>query len=117
MCYVRNRDKPAPLALNAILKAACIRTYNQILAPIVEQLGRRGGAFADQKGHSYLVYPAVLLSFICFVLLAIFVGLSPSIIMVLLLLTNVGSFMRIAMSNTISQTMSKDQIHFFLCLL
>jgi DHA2 family metal-tetracycline-proton antiporter-like MFS transporter len=74
-------------------------------------LGKRGGRLADSKGNSFLVYTAVSLLFICFISLSTFVGASPYLILFLLIFGNVGqTFMQIAMSNTISRTLSKDQI-------
>ncbi|AUS26447.1 MFS transporter [Paenibacillus polymyxa] len=74
-------------------------------------LGKKGGRLADSKGNSVLVYTAVSLLFICFISLSTFVGASPYLILFLLIFGNVGqTFMQIAMSNTISRTLSKDQI-------
>ncbi|MEV5028924.1 MFS transporter [Paenibacillus sp. LPE1-1-1.1] len=74
-------------------------------------LGRKGGKLADEKGNSFLVYAAISLSFVCFVLLSVFVGASPYLILFLLIFGNTGqTFMQIAMSNTISRTLSKEQI-------
>lgn len=74
-------------------------------------MGRRGGRLADEKGNSFLVYTAISLSFVCFVLLSVFVGASPYLILFLLIFGNMGqTFMQIAMSNTISRTLAKEQI-------
>ncbi|WP_138753119.1 MFS transporter [Paenibacillus sinopodophylli] len=74
-------------------------------------MGRRGGKIADEKGNSFLVYTAISLSFTCFVLLSIFVGTSPYLILFFLIFGNMGqTFMQIAMSNTISRTLAKEQI-------
>jgi DHA2 family metal-tetracycline-proton antiporter-like MFS transporter len=74
-------------------------------------MGRRGGKLADEKGNSFLVYTAISLSFTCFVLLSILVGASPYLILFVLIFGNMGqTFMQIAMSNTISRTLSKEQI-------
>lgn len=74
-------------------------------------MGRRGGRLADEKGNSFLVYLAISLSFTCFILLSVFVGLSPYLIVFLLIFGNIGqTFMQIAMSNTISRTLAKEQI-------
>ncbi|MBD2867415.1 MFS transporter [Paenibacillus arenilitoris] len=73
-------------------------------------LGRRGGKLADEKGNSFLTYAAVSLSFICFVLLSVFVGASPYLILFMLIFGNIGqTFIQIALSNTISTTLAKDQ--------
>ncbi|MFM9278284.1 MFS transporter [Paenibacillus jiagnxiensis] len=74
-------------------------------------MGRQGGKLADERGNSFLVYTAVGLILICFITLSIFVGLSPYLIMFLLIFGNLGqTFLQIAMSNTISQTLAKDQV-------
>jgi len=74
-------------------------------------LGRSGGKLADKKGNSYLVYIAILLIFVCYVLLSTFVGVSPITIMLLLTFGSAGTtFMRIGITNTISRTLSKEQI-------
>ncbi|MDP4098532.1 MFS transporter [Paenibacillus sp. P96] len=74
-------------------------------------MGRQGGKLADEKGNEFLVYTAIGLILICFVTLSIFVGLSPYLIMFLLVFGNLGqTFLQIAMSNTISRTLSKDQV-------
>ncbi|WP_372660715.1 MFS transporter [Cohnella sp.] len=73
-------------------------------------MGRKGGKLADEKGNPFLVYTATLFIFICYVLLSTFVGVSPFIIMLLLIFGNVGQiFMQIAVINTISRTLSKEQ--------
>lgn len=72
-------------------------------------LGKKGGSLADQKGNSYLFYVASALLLACFVLLSSFAGTSPVSIAVFLILGNVGvSFMMIALSNAISQTLPKE---------
>ncbi|WP_051250729.1 MFS transporter [Paenibacillus harenae] len=74
-------------------------------------MGRKGGRLADEKGNSFLIYTSVSLSFFCFVLLSIFVGASPYLILFMLIFGNIGQiFMQIAMSNTISATLAKEQI-------
>ncbi|CAM4238553.1 MFS transporter [Paenibacillus alkaliterrae] len=74
-------------------------------------MGRRGGKLADERGNSFLVYTAISLCFVCFVLLSVFVGASPYFILFFLIFGNVGqTFMQIAMSNTISTTLAKEQI-------
>lgn len=78
-------------------------------ALITAVLGRRGGKLADSRGNSVLVLTAASLLLICFVLLSSFVGLSPYFIMLFLIFGNVGqSFMGIAMSNTVSQTLPRE---------
>jgi DHA2 family metal-tetracycline-proton antiporter-like MFS transporter len=73
-------------------------------------LGRKGGKLADERGNMALVYRASGLIFVCFALLSTFIGASPYWIAIILLLGNVGhTFMQIAMSNTISRTLSKEE--------
>lgn len=74
-------------------------------------LGRKGGKLADLKGNSYLYSVASGSLITCFVLLSIFTGISPLWISFFLIFGNVGqSFMQIAMSNSISRSLPKDQI-------
>ncbi|MDR6224361.1 MFS transporter [Desmospora profundinema] len=73
-------------------------------------LGRKGGKLADLKGNSYLFFIASGLLLTCFVLLSTFTGSSSLFIATFLILGNVGqSFMLIAISNSISQTLPKNQ--------
>ncbi|GIN71713.1 MFS transporter [Bacillus sp. J14TS2] len=73
-------------------------------------LGRKGGKMADTKGNSNLFYVASTLLVTSFILLSSFAGVSSIIIAVFLIFGNVGqTFMLIAMSNTISQTLPKEQ--------
>jgi DHA2 family metal-tetracycline-proton antiporter-like MFS transporter len=73
-------------------------------------MGRKGGKLADDRGNYTLVFIASLLIFSCFALLSTFIGVSVIIIAIILILGNVGhTFMQIAMSNTISQTLPKEQ--------
>lgn len=74
-------------------------------------MGRRGGHLADKKGNLLLVYTAASLIFLCYILLSSFVGVSPVFILFILIFGNLGqTFMSIAMSNTISQTLDREQI-------
>jgi DHA2 family metal-tetracycline-proton antiporter-like MFS transporter len=74
-------------------------------------LGRKGGKLADLKGNSYLFSIASASLISCFALLSIFTGLSPLWIAFFLIFGNVGqSFIQIAMSNSISRALPKDQI-------
>ncbi|NEW07339.1 MFS transporter [Paenibacillus sp. SYP-B3998] len=74
-------------------------------------MGRRGGKLADAKGNSLLVYTAISLLLACFTLLSLFAGMSPIYIMLILILGNLGqTFMQISLSNTISQTLVKEQV-------
>ncbi|OGX68728.1 MAG: antiporter [Paenibacillus sp. RIFOXYA1_FULL_44_5] len=74
-------------------------------------LGRKGGKLADLKGNSYLFSVASGSLITCFVLLSIFTGISPLWISIFLMFGNVGqSFLQIAMSNSISRSLPKDQV-------
>ncbi|CAG7645977.1 Putative multidrug resistance protein MdtD [Paenibacillus solanacearum] len=74
-------------------------------------LGRRGGKLADAKGNAYLFCIASGLLLACFALLSSFTAVSPLLIAAFLIFGNVGqSFMLIAMSNSISRTMPKEQV-------
>ncbi|KIL40875.1 antiporter [Gordoniibacillus kamchatkensis] len=74
-------------------------------------LGKKGGKLADKKGNSYLFSVASGSLIACFALLSIFTGISPLWISFFLVFGNVGqSFMQIAMSNSISRSLPKDQV-------
>ncbi|UVI28946.1 MFS transporter [Paenibacillus spongiae] len=74
-------------------------------------MGRRGGKLADDKGNSFLLFTASFLMLLCFALISTLIGASPYIIAVILIAGNVGqTFMQITMSNTLSRTLSKDQV-------
>ncbi|WP_025846777.1 MFS transporter [Paenibacillus ehimensis] len=74
-------------------------------------LGRRGGKLADEKGNPFLVYTAAALLIISFICLSSVVGMSPVFIAIFLIFGALGqSFMQIAMSNTVSRTLSKEHI-------
>lgn len=73
-------------------------------------MGRKGGKLADTRGNSALVFVASVLISLTFSLLSTFIGVSAYIIAFILILGNVGqTFMQISMSNTISQTLSKEE--------
>ncbi|MFB9326257.1 MFS transporter [Paenibacillus aurantiacus] len=73
-------------------------------------LGRKAGKLADAKGNSALFYAASSLLLACFLLLSVFAARSPVYVAIFLILGNVGqSFLMIAMSNTISRTLPKEQ--------
>lgn len=73
-------------------------------------MGRRGGKLADRKGNNFLFAIASGLYISCFTLMYAFAGISPIYISMILILGNVGqSFMYIALSNSISQTLPRDQ--------
>lgn len=74
-------------------------------------LGRRGGKLADEKGNPFLVYTAAALLLIGFISLSSVVDMPPVFIGIFLIFGAVGqSFMQIAMSNTVSRTLSKEHI-------
>ncbi|MCQ6559392.1 MFS transporter [Paenibacillus mendelii] len=74
-------------------------------------MGRKGGKLADERGNSFLVFAASSLMLLCFALISTFIGVSPYVIAVILIAGNVGqTFMQIAMSNTLSRTLDKDQV-------
>jgi len=74
-------------------------------------LGRKGGKLADERGNNALVSTASLLLMLCFALLSTFIGVSPYIIAIILVLGYVGqTFMQVAMSNTVSRTLTKEDI-------
>lgn len=73
-------------------------------------LGRTGGRIADAKGNSPLFYMASALLLTCFGLLSTFTGTYPAVISLFLIFGTVGqSFLSISLSNSISQTLSKEQ--------
>lgn len=86
--------------------------FAMIPAAIVSSiLGRKGGRLADRKGNTYLFTLASCSLMICFVLLATLIGIPPLWISIILICGNVGqSFIQIAMSNTVSRLLAKDQI-------
>jgi DHA2 family metal-tetracycline-proton antiporter-like MFS transporter len=72
--------------------------------------GRKGGKIADTKGNSFLFFIAVSLLIGCFALLSTFIGVSAVWIALFLIFGNVGlTFIMIAMSNSVSRTLSKEQ--------
>lgn len=74
-------------------------------------LGRKAGKLADAKGNSYLFFLASGLLLICFISLSTFTAISPVFIALFLIFGNVGqSFILIAMSNSISMTLPKEQV-------
>jgi len=73
-------------------------------------LGRKGGEIVDSKGSRVLFYTAAILMLLCFILVSTFVGEPPMWIAAFLILGNVGqSFMLIAVSHTIAQTLPREQ--------
>lgn len=73
-------------------------------------LGRTGGRLADRKGNAYLFSGASVLLLACFALLSVFAGVPPLFIAVMIILGNIGQmFMQIALNNTISRVLAKEQ--------
>ncbi|ADK03756.1 TPA: MFS transporter [Bacillus anthracis] len=73
-------------------------------------MGRKGGRVADTRGNFALVFIASVFIFLAFSLLSTFIGISAFVIALILIFGNVGqTFMQISMSNTISQTLSKEE--------
>lgn len=73
-------------------------------------LGRKGGKLADQKGNGFVAYTALLCFFIGYGFLSIFAGSSPYFIMVVLIFAYVGqTFIQIALGNTVSRSLPKEQ--------
>lgn len=82
--------------------------FPAVLASVL--LGRRGGKLAEEKGNSFLVYIAAFLIFVCFLSLSSFVGGSLYLITLILIIGNVGNtFLQVAMTNTISRTLTAEQ--------
>nr|WP_213525014.1 MFS transporter [Paenibacillus sp. J31TS4] len=73
-------------------------------------LGRRGGKLADAKGDAFLFRIACLLLLLCYSLLSAFTDLPYIWIGVFLIFGMVGQLLlQIALSNTISKTLPKEQ--------
>ncbi|RKN78952.1 MFS transporter [Paenibacillus ginsengarvi] len=74
-------------------------------------LGKRGGKLADEKGNRYLFAIASGLIMLSFAALSSVVGMSAVWISCFMIFGTVGqSFIQIAMSNTISRTLTKEQV-------
>jgi DHA2 family metal-tetracycline-proton antiporter-like MFS transporter len=73
-------------------------------------LGRKGGKLADQKGNGFVAYTAFLCFFLGYGILSIIVGSSPYFIMIVLIFAYVGqTFIQIALGNTVSRSLPKEQ--------
>ncbi|MFP7159655.1 MFS transporter [Priestia aryabhattai] len=73
-------------------------------------LGRKGGKLADQKGNGFVAYTALLCFFIGYGILSIIAGSSPYLIMIVLIFAYVGqTFIQIALGNTVSRSLPKEQ--------
>lgn len=75
-------------------------------------LGKQGGKLADRKGSAALYTLASGLLIVCFVLLSASVGvISMWLIPFVLIFGNVGqTFMQVAIANTVSTTLPRDQV-------
>lgn len=74
-------------------------------------LAKTGGKIADTKGNSTLAYITIVLFFICFASLSFVAGTSAYLVMFILILGYVAqSQWQIAMANTLSNALSKEQI-------
>lgn len=72
-------------------------------------LGRQGGKIADNYGNYRLILVSSGLLMVAFFSLSTFVGQAAYIIVLILILGNVGqTFMQVAMTKTISQTLQKE---------
>lgn len=101
-----------PQLLNSVnhISPAWIGVIMLPSALVTALLGAKGGRLADQKGNSFLVVIAMLSLMVGFLSLSTVVGLSPVYIAFFLIFGVIGqSFMQIAMMNTISRTLTKDQ--------
>jgi len=73
-------------------------------------LGRKGGKIADAKGNVYLFTTATGLLICCYALLSTFIGYSAMYIAMILIFGHVGqTFGMVALSNSVSQTLSTEQ--------
>lgn len=73
-------------------------------------LGRKGGKLADQKGNGFVAYTALLCFFIGYGILSVIAGSSPYSIMIVLIFAYVGqTFIQIALGNTVSRSLPKEQ--------
>lgn len=79
-------------------------------AAVTALLGRFGGALADRKGHLFLYVLASVLLAGGFVMLSTFAGMSPVLIALSLIFSNLGqSFLYISLSIAISRTLPEEQ--------
>ena len=100
--YLASLNNLSPGSIGFVLFPAAI---------IAATLGRKGGKLADERGNNFLFYVASFMMFLCFALLSFLVGVSPYAIAIILIAGNVGqTFMQVAMSNTISRTLNKEQV-------
>lgn len=102
-----------PLLLNDVYQLSQL-SIGLVLFPsaiIAALLGKRGGKLADKKGNQFLFYLSVGLLFCCYVLISVFVEIDPIWIMTILIFGNVGAtFIRVALSNSISMTLPQNSV-------
>ena len=78
---------------------------------LAAMLGKKGGMLADKKGNHILAYTALLSFFLGYGFLSIVAGLSPWLIMAVLILACIGqTFIQIALSNTVSGSLPKEHV-------
>lgn len=74
-------------------------------------LGKQGGKLADRKGNTLLFFLAALLLLSSFLLLSILIGQSLIFITVALIVGQVGqTFIVVAMSGTVANTLTKEHV-------
>lgn len=99
--FLAELNQLSPLAIGFVLFPSAI---------CAALLGRRGGKLADEKGNLRLFSLASGLILLSFVALSSVVGMSPLWVGFFMIFGTVGqSFIQIAMSNTISRTLSREQ--------
>ncbi|QGH32903.1 MFS transporter [Gracilibacillus salitolerans] len=80
-------------------------------AVIAALLGKKGGALADKYGNSFVFYLSIFFLGLCYFLLSLFVSTNPIWIAIILILGNIGAtFIRVALTNTISLTLPKESV-------
>ncbi|SHN27457.1 MFS transporter [Gracilibacillus kekensis] len=80
-------------------------------AVIAALLGKKAGKLADVFGNSVVFYLSISCLGICYLLLSIFVSIHPIWIAIFLIFGNIGvTFIRVALTNTISQTLPKESL-------
>lgn len=101
---------PQLLALVNGLSPAYIGIVMLPAAIVTSVLGRKGGKLADEHGNPRLVYMAASLLVIGFLCLSSVAGGSAVLVSLSLIFCVLGqSFMQIAMSNTVSRTLTPEQ--------
>lgn len=101
---------PQLLALVNSLSPAYIGIVMLPAAIVTTVLGRKGGKLADERGNPRLVYTAALLLVIGFLCLSSVAGGSAVLVSLSLIFCVLGqSFMQVAMSNTVSRTLTPEQ--------